>query len=299
MASGVIRSAVFRLLRFSGLPWLFRETVQRDRVTVLVFHDPSPAAAERIFAYLAAHYNVISLRQYVDACRRQDGGRLPPKALVVTFDDGHRRNAELAALMERYAIPAAIFLCSSIVDTHRHFWFMERHPVFGTEALKRLPTTERLRLLAEVGFTPEREYATPQALDAAQISDLTRVADMHSHTMFHPCLPQSTDAEARRELEGSKRELEEKFGIEAWAIAYPNGDYSDRVVELAQHAGYECGLTTDFGFNSIHTDLFKIKRVDPNDPEDMNELIVKASGVWGTIRRMGRIRGGHRVGTPT
>jgi hypothetical protein len=64
------------------------------------------------------------------------------------------------------------------------------------------------------------------------------------------------------------------------AIAYPNGDYSDRDITLAKEAGYSCGVTVDFGYNTLDTDLFSLKRLSVNDTSNLDELAVKASGVW-------------------
>ncbi len=62
---------LYKLLRYSGLPWLVRETLQRDKVTIAMFHDPSPEAAERAFSWLAARYNIISLEAFLEAERQR------------------------------------------------------------------------------------------------------------------------------------------------------------------------------------------------------------------------------------
>lgn len=278
------KKALLKMIRFSGLPFLFREVLQRRRVSILVFHDITPPAADRAFAYLVKHYNVISLRRYVDACLGKPGDPIPPKAVVVTFDDGHRGNHELLPLLKRYGIPATIFLCAGIVGTNRHYWFSKDHPDIDRESLKKRPTAERLALLEEVGFAPTREYPAPEALDRAQIEDLATVADMQSHTVFHPCLTRCTDREARREIEEARETLRRNYGFDIWALAYPNGDHSERIVNMTRNAGYECGLTLDFGFNSLGSDLFRLKRIDPNDADTLDEFVVKSSGVWDAIK---------------
>ena len=76
------------------------------------------------------------------------------------------------------------------------------------------------------------------------------------------------------------------------AIAYPNGDYSERDIELVKSAGYRCGVTVDYGFNTVKTDLFRLKRLSVNDTGNIDELAVKASGVWAFIKtRNGRKQG--------
>ena len=95
--------------------------------------------------------------------------------------------------------------------------------------------------------------------------------------------------EAKHEIAHSKKILEEDYGLNINAIAYPIGYYSDRDIELVKAAEYKCGITVDYGFNTIKTDLFRLKRILAGDTEDINELIVKASGLWACIKtRNGR-----------
>ena len=68
--------------------------------------------------------------------------------------------------------------------------------------------------------------------------------------------------------------------------SYPHGDYSDRDIELCRQAGYDCGITVDFGFNTVTTDRFRLKRLSVNDTDDLNELIVKASGLWQFVKTL-------------
>lgn len=258
--------------------------MQKGRVTILTFHDPDPAAAEPVFAFLSAHYDVISLRRYVEACERGDARALPPRPVIVTFDDGHRRNFELLPILERHSIPATLFVCSSIVGTNRRFWFLENHPDVSNEEFKRMPTGERLERLAEIGFQPEREYPEPQALDRAQMKAMGSVVDLQSHTMFHPCLNQCTDEEALREVIQSKVSLQEDHQLDVWALAYPCGFYTERILAMVRDAGYRCGLTVESGFNTIHSDLFRLKRIDTNDATRMDEFIVRSSGLWDVLK---------------
>ncbi len=90
----------------------------------------------------------------------------------------------------------------------------------------------------------------------------------------------------------AKQMLETEYKLPINAIAYPNGDYSDRDIAISKEAGYTCGITVDFGYNTIHTDLFRLKRLSVNDTGNLDELAVKASGVWAFFKtRNGRKQG--------
>ena len=278
------RALLFKILRFSGLPLLFRELIQRRRVTILLFHDISRETAARTFACLAARYRLLDLQTFIRKCKTNDHD-LAPKSLILTFDDGHIRNYDLLPLLQEKQIPVTIFLCAGLIDTRRHFWFRHSTAEHRTSQLRRLPSVQRRRLLQEMGFTQETEHAQPQALTRRQIEEMKPWVDFQSHTLFHPCLPRCGFAEAQQEIAHSGQLLRRKYGLQINAISYPHGDYSERDIELCRQAGYDCGLTVDGGFNTVATDLWRLRRLPVNDTDDMNELIVKASGLWEFLKR--------------
>ncbi len=274
---------IYKALRYSGAAWLWRETVQRGKVTILLFHDMEADDAERNFTYLKLHYNIISLQEYLQAV--QTKSKLPRKALVITFDDGHASNYALLSVLQRLEIPITIFLCSEIVGTQRHFWFRHSEEMKPqVEPLKRLTNQERLRRLQTYGFGQETEYNDRQALNDKEIKDMTSVVDFQSHTCFHPILPQCNETEARHEIIDSKHHLEKRYELKINTLSYPNGDYSMRDIQMAQEAEYTCGITVDSGYNSLRSDLFRLKRFSVNDAHTTEELMVKACGLYALIK---------------
>nr|MBA3986983.1 polysaccharide deacetylase family protein [Flavobacteriales bacterium] len=97
--------------------------------------------------------------------------------------------------------------------------------------------------------------------------------------VFHPCLPKCEDKEAEFEIKECKRILEKEYGLSINSLAFPNGDYTPREIVIAKKSGFKYCFTTDPGFNTIFTDPFRIKRLDSNDAENLDEFIVKTSGV--------------------
>jgi peptidoglycan/xylan/chitin deacetylase (PgdA/CDA1 family) len=275
-----------KLLRYSGLPFLFRELIQRRRVSIVLFHDLSPEEARMAFTYLSEKYRIISLKDYVDHLEGKGEGKLPPKAMVLTFDDGHIGNFALLPLIKKLDLPLTIFLCSGIVGTKRHFWFTCETEGLEKSALKKLPNREKLALLEKAGFRVDREFGSPQALTKEQVERMKPWVDFQAHTVFHPCLPTCTEEEARWEIGQSKEALERDFGLPIYSIAFPNGDYSERDIELCRQAGYRSALTVDYGFNSLREDPFRLKRLSVDSFNNLDELVVKASGVWGFFKTL-------------
>lgn len=281
--AGTARRLLFTALRFTGVPFVLRQTVQRRRTTVLCYHDPRPMDFERQLVTLMRLYNVVSMRQFRDW--RNGKATIPPRSVVITFDDGHRGNYSLRELFVTYGAPATIFLCSGIVGTRRGFWW-KWAPEGLRDNFKYLPDIERQQRLAEYGYTECREYSVRQALSSQEIAELREVADLQCHSRFHPILPRCSDEKAKDEIEGSKTELESRYGLEIYAFAYPNGDWCERDARLVECAGYECAFTIDGGYNSRTTNSYRLHRMRMSDAGSVDEAIVKASGLWSLTERI-------------
>jgi peptidoglycan/xylan/chitin deacetylase (PgdA/CDA1 family) len=263
------------------VPAVARHTVQRHRVTVLLYHDPAPQEFARHLAVLARLYTIVSLRAFVDALVAGCLEELPKRALVVTVDDGHRGNYELMSVIRDLKVPVTIFVCTGIVGTSRGFWFAHTG---SPESLKNAPDGQRIENLEAEGFREDEELAERESLSDDEILEMSgELVDFQSHTVTHPILPLCSEAKARDEIARSRSDLSDRYDIEVYALAFPNGDYSARELGLVQEAGYRCALTLDRGSNSSATDPFRLKRTGIDDADGTDELIVKASGVWGFV----------------
>lgn len=280
------KKIIYRLLRYSGLPLLFRLLIQQRKVTILLFHDISPEIAKQSFTFLKKKYNLISLRDFI---RNRDLKiKLPKKSIIITFDDGHINNHKLLPIIKELNIPITIFLTMGLINTNRHFWFKSSASKNRTQILKKMTNDKKLEILKKSDFEPTREFNEPQALSDLHVKEMLSFVDFQSHTMFHPCLPKVGNKETEFEIQQSKLEIEERYQKMVYALAYPNGDYSERDILTAKKSGYKCGITVDYGFNNSKTDLFRLKRFSVNDTGDINEFIVKASGVWGFFKNIVR-----------
>ncbi|MDE0688531.1 MAG: polysaccharide deacetylase family protein [Candidatus Poribacteria bacterium] len=251
------------LICLLGIHILIRECLCRNRVAILMYHDAKSAVFARHIAYLLRHYTVISLDTLVSAIHQKDFSRIPAKSVVITIDDGHADNIKLLPLFKQYRICPTLFVCTQIVDTHRHFWFkVEEQSKAEREKLKRLPNVERLAFLKHTAdFEPEKTYPERQALNIAEMKEMIADVDFQPHTQFHPILPHCTEAECRQEILGSKLDLEKLLDIECSHFSYPNGDYTEREIEIVKTAGFRSARTTDIGWNTQKTAPYRLRTV--------------------------------------
>ncbi len=275
------------LFRISGLPILIRSIICRRKATILVYHNPDLTHFERHLAYLAARFHFIPLRKLVDAIRQRDWSSIPPRALVLTLDDGHVRNYALRHILQKYGVRPTIFLCSHIVDTNRHFWW--KTGIDAPDQFKSLAYEQFLtRLKSEVGYEPEKEYHSRQALNRSELAEMQGVADFGSHTRFHPILPACPQHTCLAELRESRAHLQDLLRQPVRDFAYPNGDYTERELKMVASAGYDSARTLDYGWNDFRTDPLRLKACEVDDAASANVLSAQVHGFFPLLRRLRR-----------
>lgn len=289
-----LRRLVFSIMHWLGLPWLSRIAGQKGKVTVLCYHDPRPEVFDAHLRALARRYTFLSLRDFVRGLSSRQTASWPPYGLVITLDDGHAGNVALLEVIRRHRVPVTIFLTSGIVGTRRRFWWTSVESPAERQYLKAMSDVQRSRHLAQRGFRQREDAQSRQALSQADIAEMAATVDFQAHTRFHPILPRCTALRAWEEIQGARDDLVRFFGLDVYAIAYPNGDYSDRDIAYARRAGYACGLTMDEGSNAANTDSYRIRRIAIPDDAGVDEMMVKASGLWAWLRALRN--GGQRTG---
>ena len=228
-----------------------------------MYHDAKPTVFAKHIAYLSRHYAIISLDTLVAAIYQKDFSHIPAKSVVITIDDGHAGNIELLPLFKQYRIRPTLFVCTQIINTHRHFWFkIDGQSKAERERLKRLPNAERLAYLKQTDdFEPEHVYPDRQALNITEMKEMTESVDFQPHTRLHPILPHCTETECRQEILGSKVDLEKLLGTECFHFSYPNGDYTEREIEIVKAGGFRSARTTVIGWNTLQTPPYQLKTI--------------------------------------
>ena len=292
-----------------GLP-LLAWPWHRQALTILTFHrvlrapdalrlgEPVAAKFGLQMRWLARHFSVLPLTEAVDRLRR---GALPSRACCITFDDGYADNLTVALpILERYRLPATVFVATGYLDGGRMFndavvdavahaaattldlrelglgryslATMEQRRTSVAAILERLkyrPPTERdadiegLVKLAGCGALPRDIMLT-----SAQVTELSRRGvEIGGHTVAHTILTTLDDDRARQEMATGKRQLETITGRPVRAFAYPNGrpnrDYAARHAAMAREVGFDLAVTTASGVANPASDVFQLPRFTP------------------------------------
>lgn len=277
----MLKSLLIYVIKYSGFSFFLREIYARNKVTIILYHDPDPKVLDNHLKFIIRKYNVISLKTLVEAIYERNRRKIPPKSLVITFDDGHKTNYQLNSIFKKYKIIPTIYICSQIVNTSRKYWFKLLPE--KTEDLKILSNKKRLKILNEqTGFFNEKEYSESErhALNINELFEMKDHFDFQSHTQFHPVLTTCSVPECQKEIFQSKEDIEKMLETPCLHFSYPNGDYTEREVEMVKKAGYLSARTIDCGFNSVNTDPYKLKCFGVSDNNDSITLLqAQLSGV--------------------
>ena len=291
---GSIKYIIGFIIRFFGISFLIREVFFRKKVTIVIYHNPSPQILKKHIDYLKKHYNIVPLDSVVDGIYNNDWSAIPPKSLVITIDDGFKDNYNLLEIFKEYNVYPTIYLCSHIVNTNRSFWFETGFN--DIQRLKKYDNNKRLKVLRDkMQYEPRKEYASRQALNVAELREMMPYVDFQSHSRYHPVLTTCESGECLQEIRESKGVLEKLLNKNIEHFAYPNGDYGYREIEILKKCGYNSARTLDIGFNDMNSDPYKLKAIGIEDDACISILCGQITGLFGYIRyfRHGSFKGMH------
>jgi peptidoglycan/xylan/chitin deacetylase (PgdA/CDA1 family) len=285
------------------------DDAQPDLLRVLTYHrvdDPqarpwlyprimvTPQAFDEQMRFLAANYRVLAMPELLEL--RQKGGSLPPRAVLVTFDDAYCDFAEHAwPILQRHGLPATLFVPTAFPDgAGQVFWwdrlyqavtFTARTEPLATPAgllplasaddrshvfsrlrdyVKSLPHVEAMpwvhQVCDELGAAP----AQPAVLGWDALRRLAHEGvTLGAHTQTHPLLNRITPEQVWIEAASARDDLQREIGAALPIFAYPSGGFNAEVVAIMEQAGFTLAFTTENGLNDWrHLDALRLRRIN-------------------------------------
>ena len=191
------------------------------RASILVYHRFGPVAADAMtvrtetfrsqLRFLHEHgYTVVRLRSLIAALRGTE--TLPPRAVVITVDDGHRSvMTEMWPVIREYGLPVTLFIYPSAISNASYAM-----------------TWDQLALLNASGLI-----------------------DIESHTYWHPNFnverrrrtQDDYRAFARTQFCKAAAVLRTKAGATPDLLSWPFGIVDEQLYPLARECGYTAGVT--------------------------------------------------------
>ena len=298
----------------------------KKKITILTYHrvlnrrDPYREGDVLLQVFdaqmrmLSRFYNVMTLS---DAVTAQSEGRLPYRAMVVTFDDGYADNYDVALpILQQYGIPATFFVATGFLNGGRMWNDTIIDAVAQTKEtklnladidlgsyncngidnrkstiekligkLKYLPVEERLMRCARVLQVTRATLNNDLMMSSDQVRAISDAGmEIGGHTVSHPILSQVNDVTAVKEIADGKATLEGMIQKEVTSFAYPNGrpeqDFQDKHATMVEQAGFKAAVTTERGMTYADNHRFRLPRFTSWDQSAVKFLLRMIHGRW-------------------
>lgn len=208
-------------------------------VPIVIYHyTPDDFDAE--LTYLTNHnYTVVGLDAVAAALNY--GASLPPKPVVITFDDGFEDQMKAFAILKAHHMKATFFIINGgqmsnwCIGAGRQYNLPSQPPGGCGDA-----------------------YLTWDQIRALDKSGLITIG---GHTLDHPDLPTLPVAVEQTEIAASKTQIEAEIGHPIYDFAYPYGDYDDTTIQLVRAAGYRDAVTTQAGDYQPAGSVYTLERI--------------------------------------
>jgi peptidoglycan/xylan/chitin deacetylase (PgdA/CDA1 family) len=290
----------------------------------VVFHDISegrspftagmgvsttPEQLRKTLRFLTTRYRAVSLQDVLSNC---SGRGLPPRALLVTFDDAYASIAQVAApLCREFAVPAVFFVNAAFLDNRKlapdnlicyvanvHGLSLinkavsrvvgDRHAgvkvlsEFFEVLLPNLSLAERnavLETLCDLAKIEGSKLAKEASLylSTEQLRNLSSFNfEIGNHTLTHTYCRSLNDVETRDEIDQNKAELETLSGTTVRSFSVPYGLSKDLSPALTQHlrrTGHEAVFLSESVANPSRPDLSRLNRIGSHARSDRELLL--------------------------
>ena len=279
---------------------------------VLAYHDIVDANRfEKHLAHVRERYRPVCGSDVAEAART--GASLPQLAVWITFDDAHPGVIEGGLpLLERFGVPATLFVCPGMVDTTTPYWWqvldtalsLGRPVEFEGEVwrdrrivtrLKQEPDVVRRQMVAHVAEQLGEELGAPLKRRQITNAELERWVgdgrDLGNHTWDHPCLNTCPVGEQRRQIEQAHEALSMWAPSRHLLFAYPNGNATEASESVLHCLGYDVHALFDHKLCRSPGSRMSRLRIDADaSPQRMRAILSGShSAVYGTVRRARKV----------
>lgn len=248
--------------------------------------------------YVKQSFDAITFAELAEGL---DGGGLPKRPIIITFDDGYGDNYTVAfPILKKWGLPATIFLATAHIGTNEPFWFEKAACWIKKTESRSLRLDSGLRVY-EYALVGDRGAVIRDVQDLLKsvdenthgnlISSLEQEAgvkldptdivrpltweevsemsgsgiEFGAHSETHLNMAMLSDGVLQKEVYGSKQAIEERIKKPVTVFSYPFGGakaFSRRTEGRVRDAGFKFAVSYVDGVNSIAgLKRFEMKRV--------------------------------------
>ncbi len=263
-----------------------------------------PEVFEAHIRFYKEHYKILRFED--------DWSNVREPSLIITFDDGYADNYYNALpILEKYEVPATVFVSTGNLDTDKEFWWDElerivffrdiscKEIVFNDKKvpltthdecvracrlirlkLKSMLPLERAKCLNELKKALRSSNCNRRCNRTLSFEELRKLSEspyitIGGHTVTHSMLSAQPPDMQMEEIAQSKAKIENIINKSITTFSYPfggGGDFDKSSLEKVKLAGYEKAATTIGGTVSRHSNPLMINRIGVPFWNDIDSL---------------------------
>jgi len=204
-------------------------------------------------------YNFVNVDDILNY--RNNGKKLPPKAVFITFDDGYKVTYTNAfPILKKYKIPTVIALVGTwLLDKDKVDYdgkMLSRDLFLNQKELKEMIASGLVEVASHSYAYHKGILGNPQgnmqpALRTRQwLADKNKYEDEKSYVK-----------RVENDLAHNNKFLKEYTGQKPRVMVWPYGHYNIETRKIAEKLGMPIGLTLDDGSNTVTTPLWGLRRI--------------------------------------
>lgn len=196
-----------------------------------------------------------------------NGLKTDKKYVLITFDDGYYSNKLSLEILKEYKVPATFFISSNHIAENKCFWwdvvYRERirrnssvEQIIEESAILKRKKNDEIEQYIFVNFGKkalepisdiDRPFAPSELLSFAK----EPFVFLGNHTANHAILTNYTYSEIKDEISVAQDAILKLTGINPIMISYPNGNYSEQVLNISKEMGFKLGITINQNKNYL------------------------------------------------
>ena len=261
--------------------------------------EPDTAEFRWQMQLIRDYFNPLPLTEAIKLLKQ---GQLPANSICVTFDDGYLNNLTVAQpILQELGIPATVYIATGF-SHGSNMWNDRLIDLIGNQQITEfnlaaldLPVAkvsdwasrrelayslipkikyqdyqQRSTIIDQLYADNQTSEAKPKMMTPEQVKQLSELGiEIGAHTVDHPILKSQTLAEQTRQISESKQTLESWINKPVTGFAYPNGkpdnDYTSEAVVAVAAAGFDYGVSTQWGISTPQAKWCELNRFTPWD----------------------------------
>lgn len=235
---------------------LFESEKQKDLNLVYPQHNMTVEQFVNFIDYfLSHHYKFILPKDLMEGLENDQ-----PYAMI-TFDDGYFNNMLAIEIINKYKIPAVFFISTKNIVENKSYWWDIIYKYRAKQGSSRQKIEQEITSLKDFkygyiddyiiktfgmdAFTPWSDISRPFNSNEIKQLSANPYVSFENHTHNHSILINYNKEEIKEELSVSNKILFGLTGTSPIAIAFPNGNFNQTVLEATEEEGFRYAFTTE------------------------------------------------------